>query len=958
MTNCYMSFTYPWLLLLLIPAFALALIPYFRLSKRYRRNRNRITSIVLYCTIMTLAITLLAGLTFRYQVPNSENEIILLVDYSETEEQAADNRDDFVGTVLDYCRNNNFRVGIVTFGLDQKYVAPFNDDVDEVYDQYLSAEAPDVSATDIASALEYAKDLFTYRETSKIVLVTDGKETDRRATDVVRAIEAQGTRVDVALIPSEYDNDDVQILDITLPDYHVSLNEQFNIEVTVYSNSQYDNTTIQLFDNDVLVQSATLDGQVIVPGEQQFTMTHSFATGDLHSLKVVVDPNRSDLLDVNNEYVTHYNMEIFNKLLILESTGGQSQPLSDLINNENEYEITVLDVYNDTLPATVNELREYDQIILNNISNADLTDLSENPNLPKEERNGVEVSVMVENLNEYVEDHGGALFTVGGSNTDGTAHAYNVADMQGTLYQQMLPVLATNYVPPIGLMVIIDRSGSMGGEKLEAARTGAASCLDALAELGDEHYFGLMTLDSGGAEAVVLDPTPVTRKEQIQDAISSIDTTGGGTVFPGAIRRAAQTLSLLESVDKRHIIVVTDGQVSDDQVPVICDMVSGYHESINLTISIVAITVGSSGNTGAMANMQAVVDAGKNEDGTGGGELHVITDLKDFVREMREDIDSGHIIEVNQKPFTPTIKNLMSPIFIGIERGEGSANTHMTVEVGGFYGTKRRADAELLLAGEYDVPLYAQWEYGYGKVGSFMCDLQNSDWSSQFMADANGRRLIKNIINNLMPVENIKSTLLDMRLREDNITNSLTVTADLQQGQRVTGEIVNVETQQSVSLNSLSGSPADSDVYIMTALNADNNYTRCYFGVKTPGVYAITARIVDENGNVVENSEKTIYKSFAYSQEYNLEQDTQEDIAANMQNVAQYGGGSFIEDLNDPYEVIENFKIVFDREFDPKYLFLILIIVLFLLEIAVRKFKFKWPHELIREYREKKNNKQ
>ena len=41
-----------------------------------------------------------------------------------------------------------------------------------------------------------------------------------------------------------------------------------------------------------------------------------------------------------------------------------------------------------------------------------------------------------------------------------------------------------------------------------------------------------MTLDSGGAEAVVLDPTPVTRKEQIQDAISSIDTTGGGTVFP------------------------------------------------------------------------------------------------------------------------------------------------------------------------------------------------------------------------------------------------------------------------------------------------------------------------------------------------------------------------------------------------------------------------------------------
>ena len=108
MSNCYLNFTYPWLLLLLIPAFALALIPYFRISKKYRRNRNRISSIVLHCTIMTLAILLLSGLTFRYQIPNSENEIILLVDYSDTEEQSADARDSFVETVLDYCSNNNY----------------------------------------------------------------------------------------------------------------------------------------------------------------------------------------------------------------------------------------------------------------------------------------------------------------------------------------------------------------------------------------------------------------------------------------------------------------------------------------------------------------------------------------------------------------------------------------------------------------------------------------------------------------------------------------------------------------------------------------------------------------------------------------------------------------------------------------------------------------------------------
>jgi hypothetical protein len=139
MDNFSIQFTSPWLLLLLIPAVIFTLIPYFRASKRYRKTRNRITSIVLHLCVMTLAIALLAGMTFHYTIPNEKNEIILLVDVSDTEETAADARDSFVETVLQDSSYDGYNVGIVTFGFDQVYAVPLTKDVEGIYDLYLDS---------------------------------------------------------------------------------------------------------------------------------------------------------------------------------------------------------------------------------------------------------------------------------------------------------------------------------------------------------------------------------------------------------------------------------------------------------------------------------------------------------------------------------------------------------------------------------------------------------------------------------------------------------------------------------------------------------------------------------------------------------------------------------------------------------------------------------------------------
>ena len=103
--------------------------------------------------------------------------------------------------------------------------------------------------------------------------------------------------------------------------------------------------------------------------------------------------------------------------------------------------------------------------------------------------------------------------------------------------------------------------------------------------------------------------------------------------------------------------------------------------------------------------------------------------------------------EVDDEPFNPTVANLLSPLLSGVETGtaeEGTQNK-LTVQLGGFFGVKLRTGADMVLSGDYSVPLYVQWKYlkndnsKGGMVGSFMCDLNGGEWSGQFIQDANGQ---------------------------------------------------------------------------------------------------------------------------------------------------------------------------------------------------------------------------
>ena len=180
MSNFPIQFTSPWLLLLLIPLIGAALLMYFLSKKKYRRTRNRIISLVLHCVISVCCVFVLAGIYIRYDISNEYNEIIFVVDVSDSGEQAEQSRDDFMQAALETgAWYDGYKIGIVTFGFDQRYAVPMTSDVDGIFDAYLAAELPaETGGTDIAAALTYTSKLFSENASGKIVLVTDGKETD------------------------------------------------------------------------------------------------------------------------------------------------------------------------------------------------------------------------------------------------------------------------------------------------------------------------------------------------------------------------------------------------------------------------------------------------------------------------------------------------------------------------------------------------------------------------------------------------------------------------------------------------------------------------------------------------------------------------------------------------------------------------------------------------------------
>ena len=114
------------------------------------------------------------------------------------------------------------------------------------------------------------------------------------------------------------------------------------------------------------------------------------------------------------------------------------------------------------------------------------------------------------------------------------------------------------------------------------------------------------------------------------------------------------------------------------------------------------------------------------------------------------------------------------------------------IHIDGVYRLWEHGSADLILTGNYNVPLYAQWKYGEGTVGSFMCDLSGV-WSSELLASEEGIIVIQNIVSTLSPIKNIRTNDIKLTLKEDNYYNNLSILTDLKEGEYIKGTVYYVK---------------------------------------------------------------------------------------------------------------------------------------------------------------------
>src|SRR6185436_19480916 len=154
-------------------------------------------------------------------------------------------------------------------------------------------------------------------------------------------------------------------------------------------------------------------------------------------------------------------------------------------------------------------------------------------------------------IRTYVQDFGGGFIMIGGDQSFGLGGYYN------TPVEEVLPVRMPIQKelnrPSLAIILVIDKSGSMEGVKIQLAKRAAVATSEAI---NPRDQIGVVGFDSEAR--VILDLTPAGDRATVNANIAALDAGGGTFLFP-ALEIAHDALQQ-SNARKKHVIVLSDGQ--------------------------------------------------------------------------------------------------------------------------------------------------------------------------------------------------------------------------------------------------------------------------------------------------------------------------------------------------------------------------------------------------------------
>ncbi len=705
------SFDNPYLLLFLIPLLLCILIPILIAIRKENRSKSVFISMALHMVI-SLCITLaLAGL-IRTTVM-TKTQVYIVADVSYSANRNLDQLDELVSDVKEKLPKNA-ELGIVVFAKEPKVLVEMGGEVVSIKENH-GYKHDVISATDISSALDFTVDLFDEDVIKRIVLITDGKETRLdSAGALVNAVEnvyANDIYLNAVYLDDNLGENakEVQISDVS---FVPSTYKGHKSTATLLIQSSYDTSDVNL---DFLVDSVPDSSMSLTLSKGynivNFDLPTSYAGRyDYRFALRAKDPGDSTF---NNTY--EFTQEVVDGLQVLLVSWDEA----DLARAQELYgDSATIDAYikNPDVPCSVDELCKYDEILL---SNFDIRDLHN-------------VTSFIDGIDTVVSRFGKSLITMG------DLRIQNKTDDVLRDLEDMLPVkYGNNEQDPKLYAFVIDASRSM--QNFSSLIIAKQAAVQLLHMLDDRDSLTIVTF--WGEISTILPPTPIEgRREEIIQMINEIPPYQGTVIGTALDKAGDQLIQYGQEFSERQVMLISDGMSYTLEEDTPADVAKKLYDH-----GIITSVIHPTGKEEGRATLQGIAEAG------GGSYFPIVREselmdimFSDVADELTDSVINGEtpiILRRGTDDVLDGIKSLSPVMGYAYAKAKSSATTVLSVEFIKSSGTA------------VEVPLYAYWNYGNGKVATYTSTLTGT-WAASF-DDENGERFFKNLFSTNIPTARV-----------------------------------------------------------------------------------------------------------------------------------------------------------------------------------------------------------